>query len=57
MNMEVDCVLRQLNFRECDELFILTGSKEDQIEESNGEWRGFIHKIKEFMLIETSEIK
>ena len=55
MNLEVDIILRFFKLRDLDELFILTGSKDDEQDEGD-EWQGFIQKMRGYQQEETSKI-
>ena len=57
MNLEVDFLLRFFYFRRLDDLFILTGSIKDSIEDDTEEWQGFIQKMRIYQKQETALIK
>ena len=57
MNLEVDFLLRFFCFRRLDNLFILTGSIKDSIEDDTKEWQGFTQKMRIYQKQETALIK
>ena len=59
MNLEVDETLRLLGLRQFQDLYVLSANfdENDQDEEEENEWQGYVNKSREFQQEETAKIQ